>query len=85
VFSGKRKVIFVHGCFWHHHAGCVKASMPKTRTDYWSEKFRRNRQRDDRAIQELGSMGWSALTIWECETRNIDDLRQKLKRFLDLG
>jgi DNA mismatch endonuclease (patch repair protein) len=61
-------VIFVHGCFWHRHTGCKFAYTPKTRIDFWTEKFRQNLKRDETATRELRRMGWNVSIIWECET-----------------
>ena len=69
-----KTVIFVHGCFWHRHAKCARASVPSTRTDYWLAKFRRNEERDLAAVRRLRRAGWRVLIIWECETRNRDAL-----------
>lgn len=79
---GRRKAIFVHGCFWHQHPRCPKAAKPKTRRHYWIPKLLRNRQRDREAERELRKLGWSVLVIWECEFRNGDAVRSKLIRFL---
>lgn len=78
VFPRWRKVIFVHGCFWHRHVGCSKASTPKTRSSYWEEKFRQNVRRDKRNAASLRKAGWSVLIIWECETKHPENLRAKL-------
>tara|TARA_R110002110_G_scaffold157063_1_gene352795 strand:+ start:4109 stop:4483 length:375 start_codon:yes stop_codon:yes gene_type:complete len=64
-----KTVIFVHGCFWHRHPGCPKASMPKSRTDYWKDKFDKNVERDARNRVALEALGWRVETIWECETK----------------
>lgn len=85
AFSGRRKVIFVHGCFWHRHPGCRKATSPKTRADFWAEKFDRNVERDRRAIEQLAEMGWRSLVVWECETKASEVLAIRLKHFLDDG
>lgn len=68
VFPSRRAVIFVHGCFWHRHPFCRKASVPTSRVDFWNEKFDRNVSRDRRNVDELVQLGWRVLTIWECET-----------------
>lgn len=67
VFPRLKKLIFVHGCFWHRHPGCRRASIPATRTDFWVAKFERNVERDAGAIQALNEAGWSCLVLWECE------------------
>ena len=82
VFGPRRKVIFVHGCFWHGH-DCKRGNrMPKTNSDYWQQKIARNRERDAQSIAALSSQGWDVLTVWECETKDGDALRQKLTAFL---
>jgi DNA mismatch endonuclease (patch repair protein) len=82
VFPGRRKVIFVHGCFWHRHARCARATMPKTRREYWATKFRRNVTRDRSAEASLRRNQWDVLTIWECECNvNSDRLLRKLASF----
>lgn len=83
AFIGRRKAIFVHGCFWHQHEGCSKASMPKTREAYWSKKFSTNLERDSRKLKELARMGWKVLVVWECETKNKELLVDTLKEFLE--
>lgn len=70
VFPKFRSVVFVHGCFWHRHPGCSRASTPKTRTEFWNAKFERNVARDARVVRQLRNAGWNVYTIWECETRN---------------
>ena len=82
AFSALRKVIFVHGCFWHGHACKRGARMPKTNAAYWRAKIARNVARDAAHRAALKREGWSTLTIWECETRNSAALKRKLARFL---
>lgn len=85
VFASRRKVIFVHGCFWHQHpkAGCSDARPPRSNPDYWLPKLARNKERDRNAQAELKKLGWSVCVIWECQTRNIPALRRRLKEFLE--
>ncbi|WBY08128.1 very short patch repair endonuclease [Sphingomonas sp. 7/4-4] len=83
VFGRRRKAIFVHGCFWHRHPGCSKASTPKKRAEFWAEKFDRNVERDRSAEMALQKAGWKTLVVWECETRFLEPLAKKLKAFLD--
>lgn len=71
VLPKHRTVIFVHGCFWHHHEGCKAASTPATNIDFWQTKFRRNRERDAQVKAQLESMGWKVIVIWECEVKRI--------------
>lgn len=82
VLPRHRKVILVHGCFWHHHADCRYAYTPKTRTEFWLAKFARNIANDDRALRLLTERGWDILTIWECEVRDPDMLAQRVQEFL---
>lgn len=83
VFSGRRKVVFVHGCFWHRHPGCSKATRPKKRANFWTEKFEKNVERDREAEDRLEQMSWSSLVVWECETRSLESLAAKLRDFLE--
>lgn len=69
-FPSRRVVIFVHGCFWHRHPNCKRASTPATRSEYWLEKFRRNVARDSSVQAELEAAGWKVITIWECELKS---------------
>lgn len=73
-------VVFVHGCFWHRHPGCRYATTPKTRQDFWLPKFAANVERDARKEAQLEELGWRVLTIWECETRDIQSLEQRLRQ-----
>jgi DNA mismatch endonuclease, patch repair protein len=70
--------VFVHGCFWHRHDGCSKATTPKTRAKFWALKFSQNVNRDRRNVDLLHRAGWSVLTIWECETTRPEKLTAKL-------
>jgi DNA mismatch endonuclease (patch repair protein) len=67
VFAGRKKVIFLHGCFWHQHGACREGRLPGTRREYWEPKLARNKERDAAALVALKSLGWQALTLWECE------------------
>lgn len=82
VFPRLRRAILVHGCFWHQHEGCRLARMPKSRLDYWKPKLERNRMRDEEARAALDAAGWRVLVIWECETTDLDALRERIGRFL---
>ncbi|MFT3727605.1 MAG: very short patch repair endonuclease [Terricaulis sp.] len=82
VFGALRKVIFVHGCFWHGHDCKRGARMPKNNAAYWRTKIARNKARDMANRATLKREGWAALTIWECEIGNGLALRRKLARFL---
>lgn len=82
VFPGRRKIVFVHGCFWHRHPNCRLAYEPKSNVDFWQEKFRANVARDRRVSAALQTQGWSNLTIWECEVKDLVGLAQKLEGHL---
>jgi DNA mismatch endonuclease (patch repair protein) len=79
VLPGRRLAIFVHGCFWHRHAGCSRASTPKSNVEFWLQKFQANIERDARKEQDLSTLGWRVVTVWECETRDVETLRERLK------
>lgn len=83
VFRSQRKVIFVHGCFWHRHGRCALARMPKSRLDFWKPKLEANKQRDARNKRRLLRAGWSVLTVWECQLRDVEKLRGRIRSFLD--
>ena len=84
VFPGRRKVIFVHGCFWHLHPdpNCKDARIPKSRETYWAPKLARNVERDAQQIAELESGGWNVLIVWECQATNSATL-ELVRNFLE--
>ena len=84
VFGPRKKVIFVHGCFWHMHPDpeCKLATLPKSNTDYWLPKLKRNLERDNANREALKELGWEVLTIWECEIRKSVDLERRIVEFL---
>jgi len=82
-FPGRRKVIFIHGCFWHQHPGCREGRPPKSNADYWLPKLERNQARDKEALEQLAASGWEALVLWECEMKDIPALTGKIKNFLE--
>ena len=82
VFPGRRMAVFVHGCFWHVHAGCKHTTVPKSRRDYWEAKITANRERDLRADAALRGAGWDVLVVGECETRRPAELSLALQAFL---
>ncbi len=82
VFVSRRKIVFVHGCWWHRHAGCAKATEPKTRPEFWNAKFDRNVARDRKAEASLVADGWDVLAVWECQTRDPHLVRSLLTTFL---
>lgn len=83
-FLSRRKVIFVHGCFWHQHASrdCPLKARPSSNVSYWAAKLDRNVERDINNKALLESRGWQALTVWECETTKPLPLERRLSRFL---
>lgn len=85
AFASRKKVIFVHGCFWHRHdaQGCKLARLPKSRLDFWLPKLDANVARDAKIRARLGESGWDVLTLWECEVRDVEALRKTIKGFLD--
>ncbi|OUL72152.1 very short patch repair endonuclease [Paraburkholderia hospita] len=83
VFAKKRKVIFVHGCFWHRHVGCRLARLPKSRLDFWQCKLDRNIERDREVERRLAELGWNVMIVWECEVKNEAVLMSRIKAFLD--
>ena len=83
VFGPRRKIIFVHGCFWHGHS-CKRGSrMPKTNAEYWETKITRNGERHLRQVKELAAAGWTSLTLWECELADREAAALRLCIFLD--
>lgn len=82
VFAPRRKVIFVHGCFWHRH-GCRYTTTPKTRPRFWVEKFAANVVRDRRVRRALRAMGWQCLVVWQCQLKNIDKVLRRAEKFLE--
>jgi DNA mismatch endonuclease (patch repair protein) len=82
VFPTRRKVILVHGCFWHGHSCGRGDRVPKTNRDYWIQKIARNRIRDEEATRTLRELGWKSLVVWECETRELETLARRLRSFL---
>lgn len=77
VFPRHGAIVFVHGCFWHRHAGCKVASMPKSNTLFWQEKFDRNVERDTRVVAELERLGWRVFVAWECDLESGVRARQR--------
>ncbi|WP_271200290.1 very short patch repair endonuclease [Methylopila turkensis] len=82
VFPTRKKVVFVHGCFWHGHDCARGARTPKANADYWRAKVERNRARDARAVDDLAALGWEALVLWECALKDADAVACLLRGFL---
>lgn len=83
IFTSRKAVILVHGCFWHQHHFCQDGHVPESRTEYWVPKLARNVERDKRVQKELRALGWRVLIIWECELKSPRKVLVKAKRFLD--
>lgn len=83
AFPGRRKVIFVHGCFWHLHEDCRQYRYPQSRLEFWGPKLEENRRRDHDAQKSLDKLGWKSLVIWECQIRNRPELEAKIRNFLE--
>jgi DNA mismatch endonuclease (patch repair protein) len=78
VLPCHKTVIFIHGCFWHCHEGCKDSGIPKTNTKFWQEKLNKNMERDKKNSKNLKSLGWNVVKIWECETKDLDTLTQRI-------
>ena len=81
VLPRHRKVILVHGCFWHAH-GCAKGRPPKSRKDYWLPKLQENVRRDRTKLEHLEALGWQVMVVWQCETKDVEVLAARLKDFV---
>lgn len=84
VLPRRRIAIFVHGCFWHRHKGCAKASTPDDNREFWLGKFAANRKRDSRTSKALAKLGWKVIILWECETADPIVARALLQKLLKL-
>lgn len=84
AFPGKKKVIFINGCFWHQH-GCNTYKQPKSNIEFWEEKLNRNIKRDQNVRKKLNKLGWSYMNIWQCQIKKsqIDKLSEKIVKFLE--
>ncbi len=82
VLSKHRKVIFVHGCFWHSHGGCRRAARPQANAEFWNKKLDSNIKRDKNTQAELKKLGWDFLVIWQCEMKDVGKLQENLQHFL---
>jgi DNA mismatch endonuclease (patch repair protein) len=82
VLPKHHTAIFVHGCFWHRHAGCKSSTTPKTRVSFWAAKFLANVRRDRSVRRKLRAAGWDVVIVWECETKNVLQLNRTLKKRL---
>lgn len=82
VFPSRQRIVFVQGCFWHQHKGCIDGRIPKSRVGYWKPKLLRNVERDRQNISKLRRNGWKVLKVWECDVTKADSLLKRLVRFL---
>ncbi len=82
VFASRRKVIFVHGCFWHLHENCALSRMPKSNQNFWIGKLEGNKARDQNEYMRLREEGWDVMVIWECELKDLEAVRLRIARFL---
>ena len=86
VLPKYRAAVFVHGCYWHRHAGCPLAATPKTRTGFWQAKFDNTVRRDRRKARELAQLGWRVITVWECQLeKNPEEALRGVKKLLKGG
>lgn len=83
VFPERRKIIFVHGCFWHRHENCRRNRTPKSRREFWDAKLEKNRLRDLETQSKLQALGWDVLVVWECETEEAAGLPGRIMSFLE--
>ena len=83
VFSSRKKVIFIHGCFWHGHDCQRGARVPVQNRPYWTQKIAKNRERDRSAQTSLSTLGWEVLVLWECELREDHDILLRLREFIE--
>jgi DNA mismatch endonuclease (patch repair protein) len=82
VLPRHRKVILVHGCFWHRHECSDGMKLPRSKPEYWGPKLERNRRRDESNLAKLGALGWDVLVVWECEVRSDPQLARRIEHFL---
>lgn len=84
AFIGRKKAIFIHGCFWHFHQSpiCKISHLPKSNLDFWEPKLLANCERDKKNEESLFEIGWDCLIIWECELKNLDELKSRIINFL---
>jgi DNA mismatch endonuclease (patch repair protein) len=84
VFRSRRKVIFIHGCFWHRHSDrCPLTRLPKSRLHFWTTKLEENHKRDEKNRRRLLAAGWRSLVVWECQLNRPDILTRRITRFLE--
>ena len=79
VLPKHRRIVLVHGCYWHRHPGCRLAYTPKSNLEFWQAKFNETVQRDERQMRELSALGWQVTIVWECETKQLTALAERLQ------
>lgn len=84
VMPGRKLAVFVHGCFWHRHEGCPRATMPKTRVSFWRAKFKANVRRDKSSRAALEALGWRLVVVWECQTHSEKDMIAAFRGILEI-
>jgi len=84
VLPKYKSIVFVHGCFWHSHAGCRRANTPSSNKDYWVAKLKKNKDKDIRDQEKLSSSGWRVVVVWECSLSTIDKRRAGLERLVEI-
>jgi DNA mismatch endonuclease (patch repair protein) len=77
VMVKQKIVVFIHGCFWHRHKNCIEASRPKTNSEYWETKIRKNMERDKKHQKEIKKLGWKVIVVWECMVKR--DIEENIK------
>ncbi|WP_083415253.1 very short patch repair endonuclease [Massilia timonae] len=82
VFAARKKLIFIHGCFWHAHS-CKRGFKPKTNVEFWNAKLQRNIERDQETLSKLKSLGWQSLVIWECEIKDLTLVEKRVRSFIE--
>jgi DNA mismatch endonuclease (patch repair protein) len=83
VLPRHRKIVQVHGCFWHGHQGCPRSKRPATNREFWDSKLSANVRRDQRNLRKLRNLGWNVMIVWECRTKNLQSLEARLRRFME--
>jgi DNA mismatch endonuclease, patch repair protein len=85
VFAARKKIIFMHGCFWHSHADptCKISRIPKSKQEYWIPKLQKNRERDESHLVELTALGWDVFVVWECRLKDEAEIGEQIYRFLE--
>lgn len=84
VLPKYKTVIFIHGCFWHGHQGCKRGHIPKSNIDYWQNKINSNRERDNSNTNQLISLGWNVIVVWECEIKTVKKLESIVNKIIDV-